>query len=291
MKNILLTVSYDGTDFCGWQRQNNAPSQGGGQAFRTVQGEIEKALAKLCKEPVAVYGSGRTDSGVHALGQAANFYSPFENMPAENYVRAVNAFLPPDVRVTATREVPEDFSARKNATSRVYRYFISFDGQTDGAGDALGGVGSGGPGGCAASGGVPANDFRYSWYVRNYQPNLERLNTLSSCLRGELDCTSFCASGDESLSMNRYLDDAHFFIQKDIWGRDLLVFQIEANAFLWKMVRTLTGTIVNLDKSAAPGDALKKILDSRDRTKAGVTAPPTGLFLYEIKFDGIRRHE
>ena len=277
MKNILLTVSYDGTDFCGWQRQDNAPAQGGGEAFRTVQGELEKALAKLCKEPVAVYGSGRTDSGVHALAQAANFYSPFESMPAENYVRAVNAFLPPDVRVTAAREVPETFSARKNATSRVYRYFISFDGS---ASDSS-----------MAGSGVPANDFRYSWYVRNYQPNLERLNTLSSCLRGELDCTSFCASGDESLSMNRYLDDAHFFIQKDIWGRDLLVFQIEANAFLWKMVRTLTGTIVNLDKSAAPGDALKKILDSRDRTKAGVTAPPTGLFLYEIKFDGVRRHE
>ncbi|MCR4630019.1 MAG: tRNA pseudouridine synthase A, partial [Treponema sp.] len=214
MKNILLTVSYDGTDFCGWQRQDNAPAQGGGEAFRTVQGELEKALAKLCKEPVAVYGSGRTDSGVHALGQAANFYSPFESMPAENYVRAVNAFLPPDVRVTAAREVPETFSARKNATSRVYRYFISFDGS---ASDSS-----------MAGSGVPANDFRYSWYVRNYQPNLERLNTLSSCLRGELDCTSFCASGDESLSMNRYLDDAHFFMQKDIWGRDLLVFQIEA---------------------------------------------------------------
>ncbi len=263
MKNILLTVSYDGTDFCGWQRQDDV---GGGEAFRTVQGELEKALEKLCKQKVPVYGSGRTDSGVHALGQAANFYSPFESMPAENYVRAINAFLPPDVRVTAAQDVAEDFSSRKNATSRVYRYFISF-------GDD-----------------VPANDFRFSWYVRNYQPNLERLNALSACLRGELDCTSFCASGDESLSMNRYLDDAHFFIQKDIWGRDLLVFQIEANAFLWKMVRTLTGTIVNLDKSGAEPDALKKILDARDRTKAGVTAPPTGLFLYEIKFDGVRRH-
>ena len=90
--------------------------------------------------------------------------------------------------------------------------------------------------------------------------------------------------------MNRYIDDAHFFMQKDIWGRDLLVFQIEANAFLWKMVRTLTGTIVNLDKSGADEDALKRILDARDRKKAGVTAPPDGLFLYEIKFDGISRH-
>ena len=267
MKNILLTVSYDGSDFCGWQRQDYAPNLGGGEAFRTVQGELEKALENLCKEKVPVYGSGRSNSGVHALGQAANFYSPFENMPAVNYVRALNAFLPPDVRVTAAREVAEDFSARKNATSRVYRYFISF-------GDS-----------------VPANDFRYSWYVRNYQPDLDRLNAIASCLRGELDCSSFCASGDESLSMNRYIDDAHFFMQKDIWGRELLVFQIEANAFLWKMVRTLTGTLVNLDKSGAALDSMQKILEARDRTRAGVTAPPTGLFLYEIKFDGVRRHE
>ncbi|MCR4579385.1 MAG: tRNA pseudouridine(38-40) synthase TruA [Treponema sp.] len=264
MRNILLTISYDGSDFCGWQRQDDVD---GGQAFRTVQGEVEKALFKLHKKETPLYGSGRTDSGVHALGQAANFYSPVDSMPAENYIRALNAFLPADVRITAACEVPEDFSARKNATSRVYRYFISF-------GDS-----------------VPANNFRYSWYVKNYQPDIERLNQLSACLRGELDCSSFCASGDQSLSMNRYIDDAHFFIQKDIWGKELLVFQIEANAFLWKMVRTLTGTIVNLDKSKALSDALEKILKAKDRNQAGVTAPPTGLFLYEIKFDGIRRHE
>jgi len=87
--------------------------------------DIEKALAKLCKEPVAVYGSGRTDSGVHALGQAANFYSPLASMPAENYIRALNSFLPSDIRIMDSKEVSEDFSARKSATSRVYRYFIS----------------------------------------------------------------------------------------------------------------------------------------------------------------------
>ena len=282
MKNILLTVSYDGTDFCGWQRQDLPPApagdgaggaagsaaQGGAraEAFRTVQGELEKALERLCKQKVSVYGSGRTDSGVHALAQAANFYSPVESIPAENYVRALNAFLPRDVRVTAAREVPEDFSARKNATSRVYRYFISF-------GES-----------------VSADTFRYSWHVKNYEPDLGRLNALCSCLRGELDCTSFCASGDASLSMCRYIDDAHFFMQEDLWGQRLLVFQIEANAFLWKMVRTLTGTIVSLDKAGATEDALRRILDARDRTKAGVTAPPDGLFLYQIKFDGIRRH-
>lgn len=262
-RNILLTISYDGTDFCGWQRQDDVK---GGEAQRTVQGEIEKALEKIHKEKTLVYGSGRTDSGVHALGQAANFYSPIDSMPAENYVRALNAFLLGDVRILEAREVPEDFSARKSATSRVYRYFISF-------GDS-----------------VAANNTRFTWFVNKYQPNLERLNKYCQCLKGELDCSSFAASGDDSVSNFRYIDDAHFFIQKDIWGHDLLVFQIEANAFLWKMVRTLTGTLINLDKTGADEDSMKKILEAKDRTKAGVTAPPTGLFLYEIKFDGVRRH-
>lgn len=264
MRNILLTISYDGTDFCGWQRQDDAVS--GGESERTVQGEIEKALEKIHKEKTTLYGSGRTDSGVHAVGQAANFYSTIDSMPAENYVRALNAFLPSDVRIMAAREVPEDFSARKSATSRVYRYFISFGDTT------------------------ASDNMRFTWLVKNYTPNLERLNKYCECLRGELDCSSFAASGDDSVSNNRYIDDAKFFIQKDRWGNDLLVFQIEANAFLWKMVRTLTGTLVNLDKTNAAEDSMKKILEAKDRKVAGVTAPPTGLFLYEIKFDGIRRH-
>ena len=264
MRNILLTISYDGTDFCGWQRQDD--SAGGGESERTVQGEIEKVLEKIHKTKTTIYGSGRTDSGVHAFGQAANFYSTIDSIPAENYVRALNAFLPSDIRIIKALEVPEDFSARKSATSRVYRYFISYGDSTS------------------------ADNMRFSWLVKNYTPNLERLNKYCECLRGELDCSSFAASGDDSVSNNRYIDDASFFMQKDRWENDLLVFEIEANAFLWKMVRTLTGTLVNLDKTGAADDAMQKILDAKDRTKAGVTAPPTGLFLYEIKFDGIRRH-
>lgn len=264
MRNILLKISYDGTDFCGWQRQDN---ENGGEAFRTVQGEIEKALYKIHKSEINLYGSGRTDSGVHALGQAANFYTPIDFMPPQNFVRALNAFLPSDIRILNAKEVPEDFNARKSATSRVYRYFIAFNEAN------------------------PANNSRFTWQVKKYQPDLKHLNQLSKCLRGELDCAAFAASGDESVSTNRYIDDAHFFLQKDIWGNEMLVFQIEANAFLWKMVRTITGTLINLDKNGSSSEAMQKILLSKDRTKAGVTAPPQGLFLYEIKFDGIRRHE
>ena len=263
MHNILLTVSYDGTDFCGWQRQDD---KNGGQADRTVQGEIEAALFKLCGQKINLYGSGRTDSGVHAVGQAANFYSPIDSMPAVNYIRALNSFLPDDVRIVNAQEVEEAFNSRKSATSRVYRYFISF-------------------GNC-----VSADNYRYCWYVPNYIPDLKRLNEYVKDFHGETDCASLAASGDESVSTNRYIDSCRFFMQKDRWGNDQLVFEIEANAFLWKMVRTLTGTLINLDKSAAPEDSFNKIIAAKDRTQAGVTAPPTGLFLYKIKFDGVRRH-
>lgn len=263
MRNILLQISYDGTDFCGWQRQDRSDQ---GKPMRTVQGELELALEKMHKSKVTLYGSGRTDSGVHAFGQAANFLSPIDSIPVQNYPRALNAFLPSDIRIISAQEKPDSFNSRFSATSRSYRYFINF------------------------SDNLSASQTRYVWDVKNYKPDLERLNALSSCLRGELDCASFAASGDMSLSTCRYLDNAHFFIQKDLFGKELLVFEIEANAFLWKMVRTLTGTIVNLDKNGADTDSLKRILDSRDRTLAGVTAPPTGLFLWEVKFDGIRRH-
>lgn len=262
MRNILLTISYDGTDFCGWQRQEKH----GKESERTVQGEIEKVLHKIHKQKVDLHGSGRTDSGVHAFGQVANFFSPIDSIPPKNYIKALNTFLPQDIRILDAKEVDQDFDSRFSATSRIYRYFISFD-------EA-----------------ISANNSRFVWHVRNYKPNLERLNHFCSCLKGEIDCASFAASGDESVSTNRYIDNAEFFVQKDIFGNDLLVFQIEANAFLWKMVRTLTGTLINLDKFDAPQDSMEKILIAKDRTKAGVTAPPTGLFLYKICFDGIRRH-
>ena len=263
MKNILLTISYDGTDFSGWQRQDFGETK---NYARTVQGEVEKALEKLLKTPVTLYGSGRTDAGVHAVAQKANFYSPIDSIPPENYVRALNSFLPRDVRVLASEEVSEDFSARKNATSRVYRYFIS------------------------SSTAVNASMNRFSWTVP-YEPNLDNLNEMASLLKGEMDCSSFAASQDESVSPCRYIDDACFFYEKSFpSGEDLLVFQIEANAFLWKMVRTLTGTLVSLDKAYKTREDFKKIIEAHDRTKAGITAPPDGLFLYDIKFDGIRRH-
>ena len=263
MKNILLTVSYDGTDFCGWQRQD---ANGVKNTRRTVQGELEAAVEKLLGSEVSLCGSGRTDSGVHAQGQAVNFFSPVDSFPVKNYIRALNAILPRDIRVVNAEEKPMDFNARFSATSRVYRYFIYVGEDAD------------------------ALIHRFAWCI-HFTPNVDALNEMASFLKGELDFDAFSSSGDKSPSKKRYIETARFFYERFFpSGKEALVFEIEANAFLWRMVRSLTGTVLNLARlNASPLD-FKSILDSRDRTKAGPTAPPTGLFLYQVNFDGVRRH-
>lgn len=262
MRNILLTISYDGTSFCGWQRQDKADK---GSPVRTVQGEIEKALQKLHGEHITLYGSGRTDSGVHASGQAANFLSPIDSIPVERYPAAINCSLPPDIRIMKAETVPEQFSSRFDATSRVYRYFMY-------------------------TGDVPsAVQTRYVWAVKRI-PDIEKLNSMASCLKGEIDCATFAAAGDASLSTYRYLEGARFFEQTAFPSGRIVVFEIEANAFLWKMVRSITGTLLQLEKNGAGADSFRKVLEAKDRKQAGITAPPQGLFLWQVKFDGIRRH-
>lgn len=259
MRNILLTVSYDGTDFCGWQRQDFADK---GKPVRTVQGEIEKALEQLHKQPVKLVGSGRTDSGVHAFAQAANFFSPIDSIPEEKYVPALNSFLPDDIRIMESKTVPETFSSRFSATSRTYRYFFHT--------------------------GLPfASETRFVWPIF-HKPDLSKLNRMAEYLKGEIDCAAFAAAGDQSVSTCRYIDDAHFYF--DDKNPEILVFEITANAFLWRMVRSLAGSFIFFEKTGKSPEYFKKVLDSKDRSKAGPTAPPNGLFLYKISFDGIRRH-
>ncbi len=259
MRNILLTVSYDGTDFCGWQRQDKSD---GGRPVRTVQGEIEKALEKIHKDHVNLTGSGRTDSGVHAFAQAANFYSPIDSIPVEKYIPAINAFLPDDIRIVGSSEVAQDFSSRFSATSRTYRYFIH-------------------------TGNPFASEMRFVWPI-HHKPDITVLNKMASYLRGEIDCATFAAAGDVSLSTFRYIENARFFV--DDKNPEVIVFEICANAFLWKMVRSLTGSLIFFEKSGRSPEYFKEVLDSHDRKRAGPTAPPSGLFLYQVSFDGVRRH-
>ncbi len=258
MTNILLTISYDGTDFCGWQRQD---VKAGEPLVRTVQGSVEDALKKMLGADISIQGSGRTDSGVHARAQKATFFCPIDTIPEENYVRALNAILPKDVRILKAEKVDEKLSARFSATSRSYRYFMYFNGA------------------------APADRSRYVWNLTHI-PNVENLSQMASVLGGEQDFKTFTASGDKSLSTFRYIDSAKFYLQDE----NTLVFEIEANAFLWRMVRSLTGTLIQADQKGYDKEWFKNCLESCDRTKALVTAPPTGLFLWDVKFDGVRRH-
>ena len=257
MRNILLTVSYDGTHFCGWQKQEKADA---GRPLRTVQGEIEKVLERIHHVAVPLTGSGRTDSGVHAVGQAANFFSPVDSIPVHNYIPAMNSMLPHDIRITAAKQVAPDFHARFSATSRTYRYFLCCGRQ------------------------AYAHEMPYVWYIRD-MPDIANLNKMAACLNGEMDCTIFSAAGDKSVSKNRYIEKAVFYPEND-----KLVFEIAANAFLWKMVRSLVGTLLFYDKKGKDAAFFKFLLSMQDRRLAGPTAPPQGLFLWRVDFNGPRRH-
>jgi tRNA pseudouridine38-40 synthase len=244
VRNIRLLVAYDGTDFSGYQKQKD---------LRTVQGEIEAALEKLHKEKTGLTGSGRTDAGVHAAGQVVNFYTPLKTMEAGRFVPALNRILPRDVRILGASEASPDFHSRFDAKSRTYRYFI-----------------------------IPRRampwESRYGWQIRR-RPRIERLNELAGLLRGETDCSVFAVPGDKSLSRSRYISNAVFFIEGS-----RLVFEISANAFLWKMVRSVVGTLIHYEEKALSPRAFGEILASGNRGFAGPTAPPNGLFLWKIDY-------
>lgn len=249
-RNIALKVSYDGTDFLGWQRQNERAAGKG----RTVQEEIEKALAVMHGHTVPLIGSGRTDSGVHAAGQVANFHTDIARIPAERFVPALNSLLARDIRVLDSREVPRDFHARFDARARTYRFFIY----------------------CGKH--PLAHEMPYIWYLGRW-PDIAKLNRMASALQGEIDCSTFTASGDQSHTRSRYLYGAHFFPEGE-----RLVFEISANAFLWKMVRSITGTLLYLEERGASEEEFLRILESHDRKLAGPTAPGNGLFLWDVRY-------
>lgn len=250
-RTILLTISYDGTHFHGWQKQ----LAHGTERFRTVQGEIERALERLHKHPVELFGSGRTDAGVHACGQAAHFVTDIARIRPECFVPALNSSLPQDVRIMEAVQVSDLLHARFSAQERTYRYFIR----------------------CGKT--AYAHQLPYCWHIRR-MPDIDCLNDMASILSGELDCTTFSAAGDQSKSKSRYLYAARFFMHEE----DCLVFEISANAFLWKMVRSITGTLIRYEQQHCTKKDFEQALKKKDRSAAGETAPPQGLFLWSIRY-------
>jgi tRNA pseudouridine38-40 synthase len=251
-RNIKLIIAYDGTDYHGWQRQ--LPALQDAKSLGTIQGAVEAALEKLHKHPVILTGSGRTDSGVHAAGQAANFYTDIGSMAAPRFVPALNSILPPAIRVLSSEEAPPGFHARFDARSRTYRYFFICGREVFPAGRP-----------CALR-------------LRRV-PRIALLNEYARLFRGEMDCSAFASSGDASKSRSRYLYNACFFMEQ---GR--LVFEIRANAFLWKMVRSVAGTMLLYEERGAGPEDFRRLAASGRRADAGPTLPPQGLFLWQVEY-------
>lgn len=252
---IKLTLAYDGTDFAGWQRQKNA---------RSVQEELENALGKMHGHKVRVTGAGRTDSGVHARGQVAGFFTDIASIPAGKFALALNRLLPRDLRILESIDAPAGFHARFDASCRSYRYFIRTDANAD------------------------PFASRYAWFIHR-SPRLQALDAMAGLLRGEKDFSTFAYARDPSPSKCRFVRDSAFWFEGEC-----LVFGVSANAFLWRMVRSLVGSMIAFEAEAR-GDAaaarefMRSALESRDRERAGPTAPPEGLFLWSVEY-GPRMH-
>lgn len=245
MRNIRLDIAYDGSAYCGWQIQ---PSN------ITVQEMIEKALSKIHKREIDIIGSGRTDSGVHADMQVANFETDIDSIPAQNYRKAINSLLPLDIRILRSREVSMSFHSRFDAVRRTYKYYIKL-----------------------AEVGHPR--YRDFCYLVRKPLDLTVLNNLARELVGEHDFTTFAAAGDQAPTKIRTIYSAIFYPEGEF-----IVFKICGNAFLQRMVRSLTGTLLDMCwKGNTPSD-LKTILESKDRSLAGTTAPARGLFLNKVEY-------
>lgn len=241
-KNLKLVLEYDGTDFVGWQRQNNG---------RSVQEVIEQTILNITGEKIAIVGAGRTDSGVHARGQVANFHTESLLTPADFY-RALNGILPDDIVVHSVEDVDDAFSARYSAREREYSYWISR---------------------------VPtALERKYCWRVR-YDLNLEQMNDVCRQIIGIHDFQSFCKADS---SVEHYRCEVFHAAWSDN-GKNI-VFTIRANRFLHGMVRAFVGTMVDIGRGFTPVEEFQKILIAKDRSKAGQAAPPQGLFLERVVY-------
>jgi tRNA pseudouridine38-40 synthase len=247
-RKIRLIIAYDGAGFSGWQRQ---------EAARTVQGCIEDALFKMHQRPVTLYGAGRTDAGVHAAAQCAHFSTGIASIPAARFVPALNAALPGDIRLRAAYDAPESFHARFSAHRRVYRYRI------------------------IAGGGLLPWEARYALAPRR-TPDIARLQEYARLLRGELDCTLFASPSDPifqrgSASRFRFIENAVFFMEGCV-----LVFEIRANAFFRRMVRSIIGTLLSCEEKKMSAGDFAALLHGGSHADAGPTAPPNGLFLWQV---------
>ena len=243
--NIRLAIEYDGTPFAGWQRQPEAP---------TIQAAIEDVIARVTGSRVPIYGAGRTDAGVHAAGQVAHFHTEAK-VPAEKWAELLNFYLPPEIRVLESREVPDTFHARKSAVGKLYVYRVL----NRRVASAL--------------------DRRVYFYPGRL--DWDKIRGVLPHFVGEKDFRGFQGAGASVKTTVRRVERFELVDE----GGGFYRFEIEGNGFLKQMVRAIVGTVLEVGKADARGlEAIEAVFRTGDRRLAGPTAPPGGLILARVHY-------
>jgi tRNA pseudouridine38-40 synthase len=245
MRNFKMTMEYDGSAYCGWQRQDNGTS---------IQQLLEEAIKLITGQKVAVIGSGRTDAGVHALNQVGSFRCSTK-LPVNKIFMGMNSVLPPDIVVKELEEVGDEFNALRDVKSKIYVYKICNQRLR------------------------PALGRNYFWHVR-FPLDLERMKKAAQFLIGTHDFSCFCATGTDVKDRVRTIKDINIKTCED----GLIEIKVESQGFLKYMVRNIIGTLVEVGRGKRKPEEMKVIIESRNRNIAGVTAPACGLFLMEVKY-------
>lgn len=244
MRNIKLIIEYDGKPFNGWQKQPNKLN---------IQGEIEKAIQEITGEEINLIASGRTDAGVHSLGQTANFKTN-SKIPIEKFSKAINSRLKKSIVIKSAEEVEESFHSRYSVKSKTYRYVIN----NSENGTAI---------------------YRGLEYHIPMKLDHEKMNVAIKYFIGEHDFKGFKASGTSSKSSVRTIFEGS--VKKE--GEKIII-ELTGNGFLYNMVRIIAGTLVEVGLKKIEPEEIEKIINSKDRTKAGKTLPPQGLYLLKVEY-------
>lgn len=244
MKRIKLTVAYDGTAYCGWQVQKNGPS---------IEGELNRCLSELFGESIEVTGGSRTDSGVHALCNVAVFDTKTQ-MPADKISYALNQRLPEDIRIQKSEEVEPDFHPRRCVSIKTYEYRIYV-------------------------GKFPLPTKRLYSHFMYHELNVLAMQEAGAYLVGEHDFKSFCAAGSQAESTVRTI----YMLEVKEEGAEIVI-RVSGNGFLYNMVRIIAGTLIEVGQNRCEPEHMRNILEAKDRSAAGPTAPAHGLTLARYEY-------